>query len=342
MLRPAWAEVIGADPTAWLLEPDNPAVRAATLQRLLDRTVDDPDVTEARAGAMRADPIAGILAAQDAAGWWVKPGPGYAPKYSGTVWNLIFLEQLGADPADVRIQKACEYVMRVNPTAAGGLGCSGSHLERPPPPSATLHCLNGNLTAALIAFGHGAHPVVRSGTDWASRTILGEEVDRWYASGTAGPAFVCGANDGRSCAWGAIKELRALTAIPAGERTDREQRALDAGVRFLLSYDPATAGYPMGYGNTTPSSSWFKLGFPSGYVADVLQNLEVLCAAGVARDVRLDGAYRWLIDQAGDQGRWRNRSAYVRKTSVPIETQGAASPWVTVRAATVLRARYGD
>ena len=36
----------------------------------------------------------------------------------------------------------------------------------------------------------------------------------------------------------------------------------------------------MGYGNTRPSGSWFRLGFPSGYVTDVLQVLEALVAAG--------------------------------------------------------------
>jgi len=56
---------------------------------------------------------------------------------------------------------------------------------------------------------------------------------------------------------------------------------------FLFSCDPATAAYPAGYGNVKPSQSWFKLGFPSGYVADVLQNLTVLCELGFAKDVRV-------------------------------------------------------
>jgi hypothetical protein len=56
---------------------------------------------------------------------------------------------------------------------------------------------------------------------------------------------------------------------------------------FLFSCDPATAAYPAGYGNVKPSQSWFKLGFPSGYVADVLQYLTVLCELGFAKDVRV-------------------------------------------------------
>jgi hypothetical protein len=38
---------------------------------------------------MAADPIAAILAAQQPAGYWEKPGPGYATKCRGTVWAAI-------------------------------------------------------------------------------------------------------------------------------------------------------------------------------------------------------------------------------------------------------------
>ncbi|MGF1597664.1 MAG: nitrogen fixation protein NifH [Acidimicrobiales bacterium] len=335
-----WSAVLASSPVPWLLEPEDPAVRARTLELLLGRRADDDDVVAARTTAMTIDPIAGMLAAQDEAGWWVKPGPGYGPKYSGTVWNLMFLAQLGADASDARIQRACEYVMAHTATSSGGFGASGAAGERPPPPSAAIHCLNGNLVHALIRFGHLYHPVVRAATDWAARTILGEDHDRWYASGTSGPGFRCAANEAEPCAWGAVKELRGLAAVPAPLRTDRERRAIDAGIAFLLSCDPAVADYPMGYGNTSPSSSWFKAGFPSGYVADVVQNLEVLAALGVAADPRLDRAYAWLVGLADDTGRWRNRYAYAGKTTVPIDRQGQPSKWVTLRACAVLRSRH--
>lgn len=340
--RPGWSNALGADPTDWLLEDDSPAVRAATLQRLMGLGADHPDVLDAVDAAMAADPIAGILAAQDEAGWWVKPGPGYGPKYTGTVWNVIFLDQLGADPRDPRIRRGAEYVLRTTSTATGGFGCSGSSKEARPPPSSVIHCLNGNLARALIGFGYLDHPVVRAATEWAARTITGEGVDRWYASGTCGPGFACAANDRLPCAWGAVKEMRALTAIPQDRRTPLETLAVGAGVDFLLSRDPLDADYPMGYGNTKPSSSWFKPGFPSGYVADVLQSLEVLCEAGAAEDPRLDHALAWLVGLADDRGRWRNRYSYWGKTTVPIDTQGRPSKWVTLRACTVLRARLGD
>ena len=133
--RMRWTEQLAADPRPWLLEDGDPAVRAATLVRLLGHDPDEPDVREARSRAITSDPIRSILASQDPEGFWVKPGAGYAPKYSGTVWQLIFLDQLGADPGDERIVRACEYVLAHTPTLSGGLGASGTLGDHSPPPS---------------------------------------------------------------------------------------------------------------------------------------------------------------------------------------------------------------
>jgi hypothetical protein len=329
---------VNGDPLPWLLDPATPAVRAAALQRLLDRAPADPDVVTARAAAMTVDPIRSMLAAQDPAGWWVKPGPGYGPKYQGTVWNLVFLDQLGADAEDERIQRACTYVLAWTPTSSGGFGCSGSATERRPPPSAVIHCLNGNLLRALIGFGHLDDPRVQAAIAWTAAAITGDGLDRYYRSGTSGPGFACAANDHLPCAWGAIKALRGLARIPVDLRPPAVAAALEVGAAFLLARDPAVADYPMGYGNTKPNGSWFKLGFPSAYVTDVLQTLEVLLELGHGTDPRLDHVVDLVASQQDDDGRWRNRYAYSGKTTVDVEAQGAPSKWVTLRACAALRA----
>jgi hypothetical protein len=98
----------------------------------------------------------------------------------------------------------------------------------------------------------------------------------------------------------------------------------------------------MGWGNTKPSGSWFRLGFPSGYVTDVLQNLQVLCELGHGRDARLANAVSWLLSKQDAAGRWRNEYAYNGKTWVDFERQAAPSKWVTLRACRVLRAVFED
>ncbi len=125
--------------------------------------------------------------------------------------------------------------------------------------------------------------------------------------------------------------------MPVERRSPGVSRAIETGVDFLLGRDPAVADYPAGWGNTRPSASWFKLGFPLGYVADVLQNLEVLAELGHAPDPRLANAVSWLLAKQDALGRWTNEYAYKGKTWVDVERQGQPSKWVTLRACRFLR-----
>lgn len=332
-----WRARLRDDPLPWLLDAVNPAVRHLALRDLLERPADDPDVVDARNAATRADPIASILAAQDPAGWWAKPGHGYSPKYTGTVWQLIFLDQLGADPGEPRVRAACEYVLAHAQAPTGGFGASGVAREGAAPPSLVIHCLTGNLLRALVGFGWLDDVRVASAVDWETAAITGEG-DPHFNAITPGPGFRCGANAGLPCAWGATKALLALARIPPGQRTAETSRAIELAVGFLLGRDPAVADYPMGYGNTRPSSSWFRLGFPSGYVADVLQVLEAVCAAGYGHDPRLRPAVDFVLARQDDRGRWANDYAYTGKMVVDIDRPGRPSPWVTLRACRVLHA----
>ncbi|HET7236124.1 MAG TPA: nitrogen fixation protein NifH [Actinomycetota bacterium] len=332
-----WRRSLNGDPLPWLLEPDTPAVRHATLLRLLDEPEDSAAVRRVRAAAMRVPPIATILEAQEPDGWWVKPGGGYGPKYTGTVWSVIFLDQLGADGADPRIRRAAEYVLSNAQAPSGGFGSSGRSDGKPPGGSDVIHCLNGNLLRALIGFGWLDDPRVRRSIDWQSRSITGEDFDTYYRSGTSGPGFGCAVNEGLPCAWGATKALLALARIPPRRRAPHVRRAVEAGSEFLLSVDPATARYPMGWGNTAPSRSWFRFGFPSGYVADVLQDLEALAELGHARDPRLSNAVDLVLSKQDAEGRWRNEYAYNGKMWIDVEPQGLPSKWVTLRACSVLK-----
>ena len=332
-----WIDALRDDPLPWLLDETSPAVRHLALRQLLAAAEEDPAVTAARTAAMRGHPIAAILEAQDEAGWWGRAGSGYGPKYASTVWTLVFLDQLGADENDPRIRTACAYLLDHTQTTSGGFGAVASGEARPAP-STAVHCLNGNLLRALIGLGWLDDPRVARSIDWQAAAITGEGEIRFYRSSVPGPGFRCGANEGLPCAWGATKAVLALARIPPERRTPAVVRALDAGVAFLLSRDPAAADYPMGYGSTKPNGSWFRLGFPSGYVTDVLQVLEALCEAGAAGDPRLDHAVDWLLGQQDEQGRWANRYAYAGKMVVDIDEPGRPSKWVTLRACRVLRA----
>lgn len=338
-----WKNVLSDDPLPWLLEPDavQPGVRYFVLRDLLDRGEGDAELQEAQAAVMSTGPVPAILAAQAADGHWEGPGPGYNPKYRATAWQIIFLAQLGAHGADPRVRKACEYVLTHSIAVHGGFTATGS-------PSGFIHCLGGNLAAALLDLGWLGDDRLHRALEWQARTITGEGVDgpesqgtaeRYYRSGTSGPLFACAANAGLSCAWGGIKALLALGKVPPGLRTPTVRSAIEEGVMFLLSRDPAVADYPSGYGDK-PSSSWSKFGYPIGYVTDVLQNLEVLAALGYAQDPRLAHALELVKSKQDGRGRWRLEYTYNGKTWADVEQRGQPSKWVTLRALRVLRAAY--
>jgi len=332
----------------WLLEKCDPGVRAFALRDLLGAPADEGEVRTARRAALRASPVREILEAQQPEGWWGKPGPGYGPKYRSTLWSMIFLGQLGADGSDRRVQRGADYVF-VHSRARepyGGFSYNGT-------PAGLFHCLQGNLCASLLELGFGDDPRLQAAIDWLARSITGqgiepaipgtphprtgkEEAARYYRSGNSGPGFPCAANSQKPCAWGAIPALDALSRIPAHRRTPAVRKAIEVGVAFLLSRDPAVADYPTPT-DGPPSRSWFQFGYPLGYVQDVLRNLEVLTAMGHGRDRGLQRAGEDLLRLRGADGRWTMRYSYKGKLWADVEAKGKPSKWVTLRARRVLK-----
>jgi hypothetical protein len=314
------------DPLPWLLEPDpdNPGVRYFTLRNLLGRPEDDPEVRQARANTMALGPVPTILDAQHPDGYWVKPGGGIAPSYRATIWQVLFLADLGADPSDERVQRGCEYVLSHSIAASGGFSMS-----QKPVPSSVIHCLNGDLLYAVLRLGHAHDPRVQAALEWQVMSITGEGSVRYYKSGTSGPGFACGYNQGQPCAWGATKVMKALGAVPQDQRSSEVQRAIEAGAEFLLSRDPAVADYPY---IERVSSTWFKFGFPLSYRSDVLETAAVLVELGYGDDPRLSNALQFILSKQDHQGRWKMEKSLNGKMWADIEQKGEPSKWVTLRA----------
>jgi hypothetical protein len=332
----------------WLLEKRDPGVRAFALRDLLGAPDDDPQVIAARRAANRAAPVRPILEAQQPEGWWGKPGPGYGPKYRSTLWSMIFLGQLGADGSDRRVRGGAEYVFTHSRAREpyGGFSYNGT-------PAGLFHCLQGNLCASLLELGFGDDPRLQAALDWLARSITGEgiapasagsprlgagagEVAHYYRSGNSGPGFLCAANSQKACAWGAIPALDALSRIPPRRRSPAVRKAIQTGVAFLLSRNPAVADYPTATGSPT-DRRWFQFGYPLGYVQDALRNLEVLTALGYGREARLGRAGEEILRLRGADGRWAMRHSYKGKMWADVEARGKPSKWVTLRARRVLK-----
>lgn len=332
-----WQKQLKGDTLSWLLQNDVPGVRYLAMRDLLELSAENAELISAQERAHKEGPISTILEAMETSGYWAESGPGYSPKYYGTIWSIIMLAQLGASIAfDHRIDRACQYLFDKALTENGQFTQSGT-------PSGTIDCLQGNLCAAMLDLGCRG-PRLKKAFEWMARSVTGEGVApvsekkaplRYY-SGKCGPNFVCGANNKLPCAWGAVKVMLAFSKLPSKQRTPLIEDAIQKGIGFLLGTDPAEAGYPTGY-SKKPSGNWWRFGFPVFYVTDLLQNIEALIRLGYGNDPRLSNALSVVRKKQDLNGRWALEYDYSKKTWVDFGKKREPNKWVTFRAAWVLK-----
>ncbi len=320
----------------WLLEPKDIGVRYLALRDLAQ--VRGGELDAIRKKAHEVGPIASILDKMEKEGYWITPGPGYYPKYTSTLWSIILLAQLGASvDTDARVNTACNYILGQAFCEAGQLSASGA-------PSGTADCLQGNLCEALLVLGCRDARLDKA-FEFMARSVTGEGIApmtdktaplRYYA-GKCGPNFACGSNDKKPCAWGAAKVMLAFSKLPQEKHTPLIDRAINAGVDFLFSKDPADADYPSGYA-AKPSGNWWKFGFPVFYMTDILQIVEALLGLGYEKDPRLARALNLIREKQDSAGRWPLEYDYTGKTWVDFGPKKAPNKWVTLRALRVLQA----
>ena len=323
------------NPADWLLEPDDIGVRYLALRDLVEHN--EKELMTARKRAHTEGPIAQVLAKMEKEGYWKKSGAGYSPKYTGTVWSIILLAQLGASiEMDKRIGAACSYVLKHTLAEDGHFTTNGAS-------SGTIDCLQGNLCAALLDLGC-ENPRLDKAFEWMARSVTGEGIApvenktapvRYYAW-KCGPNFACGPNNKLPCAWGAVKVMLAFSKLPKQKRTPLINKTINKGVDFLFSIDPAEADYPCGSGNK-PSGNWWKFGFPVFYVTDLLQNVEALAGLDYGSDPRLSKALKIIREKQDEQGRWLLEYDYTGKAWVDFGAKKKPNKWVTLRALRTLK-----
>jgi len=311
-----WSPYLRDASLVWLLERDNPSARYLALTQLLGRSESEPEVSEAQSAIVGSSPVRDILEAQYPQGYWIKPDRGYSPKYRATIWQVLFLAQLGM-PRIPAIERACEHVLAH--AYLENLGLFSAHKG----PSGVILCLNGNLLWALLWFGYGQHPVVRRVSERLAEAVLRGGFRCRYNAQKRGNH-----HSWLPCAWGAIKTLRAFNAIPVSLRSSRVREAIEIGCDFLLSYDLSLANYPHARG---VSRRWFRLGFPLAYESDILEGMEVLAELGWGEDPRLGSAVKWLLGKQDQRGRWPLERT-LTNTWASFGQRGEPNKWVTLRA----------
>jgi len=317
-----------ADPIPWLLEEENPSVRYFTLIDLLAVPPTDRRVRAARKAVMEKGIVPRILAGQKKGGYWEKAEDFYQrTKYRGTVWQLIILASLGADGADPRVRRACEFVLRASQDRqSGGFSYVGT------PRGGGQHggvipCLTGNMVWSLVRFGLLADPRVERGIEWLTTYARFDDADGAAPKGWP--------YDNRENCWGkhtchsaAAKILKALAAIPGKKRTAAVRRTIEAAAEYFLKHHIHKRSRDL---SKPVKPKWTKLEFPLMWDGNVLEVFGILAGLGY-RDSRMRDAAELILSKRDEHGRWLLENTYNGKFRVDIEKKGKPSKWVTLQA----------
>ena len=315
-----WKSLLRDDPTAWLLEECNPAVRYFALSTLLDREGGDPEVMATREAINQSEPVNRLLNAQGPAGYWDRD----KRPYHGVSKHLIALEFLGYSGADARVQKAIEYLF-ANAQLGDGAFTAGE-LEQGR--RGVIPCFAANAVHFLHWFGHGEDEPTHRALNYLLQSqrddggwLCSERVKKTHA-----------------CFWATAKALRALEALPADQQTTEVQVSRQRAVNLFL--DNNLYRHHSEFGKVSPS--WFQFARPLFASTDVLEVLELVAPFVSPDDERIQEGLQLVLGKQDSYGRWpAERQIPVKKTfPIPFEEEGQPGKWVTLSALSMLKRLY--
>ena len=292
----------------WLLDSD-PSIRWQVMRDLTDTPA---DVTAAERSRVASEGWGlTLLEQQRPDGQW---GDGVVhPFWWTNMYTLVFLRDLGVDPASERVRAAIDRV-KDNVTFGPEFGDSPFFEGEVEP------CINGRVVALGAYFG------VRS--DRLVDRLLSEELADGGWNCEAERGSVRSSFDTTLCVLeGLLAYENAFGAAPAV--TDARRR----GGEYLLERRLLRR---LSTGELI-KPEWSQLAFPPLWHYDVLRALDYLRAAGVQLDARLDEAIAIVRDRRQRDGRWlldvRHKHTLYADLSGEV---GEANRWVTLRARRVL------
>ena len=330
-----WKSKLKADATDWLLEEANPSVRYFALTQLLDKPQTDSEVQEAKNAIMNIGVVPKVLEKQNSDGTWEAPTAFYTAKYKGTSWQLIILAELGADGADSRVKKACEFILESSQHhESGGFSMARAEKTGGGRQSGVIPCLTGNMVYSLIRLGYLDDPRVQAGINWITTYQRFDDGDGAPKGWPYDKWVMCYGK--HSCHMGAVKALKALAEIPAGKRSREVEATIKNGAEYMLKHHIYKRSHDL---SRVSKPGWLRFGFPLMCYTDALEILGILTKLGY-KDDQMQEAVDSVLSKQDSQGKWKLENTFNGKFQTDIERKGEASKWITLKALIALKRFY--
>ncbi len=288
-----------------LLDAD-PSIR---WQVLRDLAGDPDDAAAERARIAESGWGARLLGLQRADGQW---GVGV---YDGDDWDsttdaLWILRELGADPAEERVERAIALV-------AEQVRWEERNGGRPFFEGETEACVNGRVLTLGAYFGRPSAALVER--------LLGEQLEDGGWNCEAPPSIRSSFHPTICVLEGLLEYERATGAdgAVAEARARGEEYLLQRGLLRSRSTGEVI------------DDEWLAIHVPTYWCYDLLRGLDHFRAAGGAPDARLTEPLESLRRMRSADGMW-TASAHPGRPVIDLEPAGAPSRWATLRALRVL------
>jgi hypothetical protein len=301
------------DCLGWLTQSSIPAIVYQAMRDLPVRA-GPAQIRVARKRVLHSGAVPAILARQAKGGSWKIDRDYYGPKYFSSHWSMMLLAELGAEKTDPRFRLGAEYMLGT--TAQELRDCRDRKVY-------DWACFWGNLLRYSLQAGFREDP------------RIGEIIR--HLSISVRRDCRCKHQSGEVCAWGTVRALWGLAAVPRSARAAEWKRAVRHGVRFLLEdHRLEQADYPVPRGAAV-NPLWFKMNFPLFYQVDILFTLRVLDELDGLDHRGAQSALDWLEARRRPDGRWKGSSPYRRRTWSEMGTPAETDRWVSLQALRILR-----
>lgn len=331
---------------AWLLEPQNPPVAVLTKRTLLGEA-DSPETTALWDSRDSYAPVAAILEAIREDGSWATPAQDYQ-KYRGSLWQIHFLGELHASGESDRARRGTAYAFsRQLPDGSW----SATNMR----PDGSLACLTANVGRALARLGFERDERVVQALRYCVEThhtvgaidcrqgrlyqlngychMLTPKLLLFLAEVPAA-LWPEGAAELRDACVTALRDKQVFHCLPAEARefndalwTMPQSERRGFRERFLAEHPDLHYGAKPG---------WLRFGFPLSYNSDILEALAALAGVGETRRPEYEPALEAVAAAADASMGWTMRNSLNGKMIADVESKGAPSKWLTLRALQVL------
>jgi hypothetical protein len=232
---------------------------------------------------------------------------------------LLLLAELAADPNDPRLRQGVEWMLEATQHSEMLEDRFDAHV--PSPAQFGFTCYWGDILYYAVHAGCADDPRL-------------EPIIAYTARNLDQGGCQCHINDYLPCAWGAVRSLWGLAAIP--HKSAAVSAAIEKTVDFLLDpqHELARGDYPT---RGTIHSIWANLNFPLFYQVDVLFTLRVLADLNVLGRPGVQPALDWLEAKRLPNGRWKGTSPYRARTWKIFGDAQDCSRWVSLHAASILQ-----